>query len=147
MNDTHTADTVDAEFGEVIHCYSRAQALEDGVLIEVTQSAKAAGFCWPVALTRAAWEDCVAWTDQDNRHQTYQDESGRLWDVLWMAAWAIRQDRAPVRSEAGTELKFSLQRVPRDGTRTKARLTTLKLIAGPGDNGEPVITILMPNED
>ena len=144
MNDTHTAAT---QFGEVIYCYSRAQAIEDGVLIDVTQTAKEAGFCWPVALTRAAWEDCVAWTDQDNRRQTYQDESGRLWDVLWMAAWAIRQDRAPVRSEAGTELKFSLYRVPRGYTRTKARLATLKLIAGPGDNGEPVITILMPNED
>jgi len=29
----------------------------------------------------------------------------------------------------------------------EAELTTLKLIVGPGDQGEPVITILLPNED
>jgi hypothetical protein len=28
-----------------------------------------------------------------------------------------------------------------------AELTTLRLIVGPGDAGEPVITILLPNEE
>ena len=30
---------------------------------------------------------------------------------------------------------------------TDAVLVTLKLIVGPGDSGEPVITILLPDED
>jgi hypothetical protein len=29
----------------------------------------------------------------------------------------------------------------------RPRITTLKLVIGPGDDGEPVITILLPGED
>ena len=42
----------------VISTYSRAQALEDGVLVDAGPLAKEAGFRWPVAITAAAWEDC-----------------------------------------------------------------------------------------
>ena len=72
-------------FGEVISTYSRAQALDDGVLVDAGAMAKEAGFRWTVAITAAAWTDCVAWTDADSERQVRQDESGRLWDVLFMA--------------------------------------------------------------
>src|SRR4051812_27741843 len=42
-----------AVFGEVIFAYTRKQAIEDGVLVDVTETAKEAGFKIPVALTRA----------------------------------------------------------------------------------------------
>ncbi len=138
MNATNASTEL---FGETICRYTRAQALEDGVLIDVTEAATEAGFCWPVAITHAAWQACVEWSDNDSRRQTYQDESGRLWDVLWMAFVAIRS------ATGGTEINFQLYRVPKGGRRTKARLTTLKLISGPGDAGEPVITIMLPQED
>ncbi len=70
--------------GEVISTYTRAQALEDGVLIDAGSLAQEAGYRWPVALTTAAWEDCVAWSEADNARQVHQDEAGRLWDVLYM---------------------------------------------------------------
>ena len=129
-------------FGEVISAYTRAQALADGVLIDAGPMAREAGFRWPVAVTAAAWEDCVAWSERDCDRQTHQDQSGRLWDVLFMAAYAARAN-----AEAGPELRFELYRVSRDGRSTEAELTTLKLIVGPGDDGEPVMTILLPNED
>ncbi len=129
-------------FGEVIYRYTRAQALEDGVLVDVSNTAREAGFRWPVALSCAAWEECVAWSDEDSLRQTDQDPAGRLWDVLWMAYVAIRQ--APA---GGSELQFKLYCVPRGGKATKARLTTLKLVCGPGDEGEPVVTIMLPTED
>lgn len=129
-------------FGEVISVYTRAQALADGVLIDAGPMAREAGFRWPVAVTAAAWEDCVAWSESDSDRQTHQDQSGRLWDVLFMAAYAARAN-----AEAGSELCFELYRVPRDGHSTEAALTTLKLIVGPGDDAEPVMTILLPNED
>ena len=47
----------------------------------------------PVALTHAAWCDCVAWTEQNNRFQVHHDESGRLWDVLFMAFYVIRASK------------------------------------------------------
>ena len=129
-------------FGEVIYSYTRAQAIEDGVLIDTTEMANEAGFKWPVALTVAAWSDCVAWSDADNDRQAYQDQSGRLWDVLFMASYAIRTAK-----NSDQQLLFDLQRIARDGCSTKSQRLTLKLILGPGDDGEPVITIMLPEED
>ncbi len=93
---------------EVIHTYTRAQAIEDGILIDITETARESGFRWPVAITQAAWLDSVAWTDEDSSRQTYQDQSGRLWDVVWMAFQAIRRAR-----NNGAQLMFTLYRVPR----------------------------------
>ncbi|WP_206171518.1 DUF6573 family protein [Thiorhodococcus mannitoliphagus] len=120
---------------DVIHVYTRAQALADGVLMDVSVMAREAGFKVPVAVTAAVWSDCVAWPRED----AGQDEQGRLWDVLTMA-----------RLEAGRHgnlqvVPFKVLRVPRDGT--TPQLTQLTLHIGPGDDAEPVITILLPGED
>ena len=141
MNNSETQSLEDV-FGPVIASYSRAQAIDDGVLIDVTSMAREAGFKWPVALTHAAWCDCVAWTERDDHLQVYQDESGRLWDVLFMASYAVRAATTP-----GDRLRFSLYRVPKDGQSTEAQEVSLQLMVGPGDAGEPVVTILLPNED
>ena len=42
-------------FGEVISSYSRAQAIEDGVLVDVSSVAREAGIKFPVAMTRTVW--------------------------------------------------------------------------------------------
>jgi hypothetical protein len=94
----------------------------------------------PVAMTRAAWSDCVEWGEADNRRQAYQDEAGRLWDVVWMASQAARRGH-------GDRVSFQLYRVPRGGRGTRPRLVTLHMHIGSGDAGEPVITIMMPTED
>ncbi len=129
-------------FGPVISAYTRTQAIEDGVLIDITDTAREAGFSCPVAITDGAWNECISWTDKDSKRQVHQDQSGRLWDVVWMAFIAIRSA-----SNSGQQLLFRLYRVPRGGRKRKPRLTTLKLIAGPGDTGELVISIMLPNED
>lgn len=123
---------------EVIHCYSRSQAIEDGVLIDVSSMAREAGFQYPVALSSAAWVDCVEW-DNDNE-VAYQDESGRLWDVLWMAKDAIRRARS-----GDSRLRFVLFRVSRGNKRPS--LAHLDMVVGPGDDLEPVITIMQHGED
>jgi hypothetical protein len=69
------------EEADLIHSYTRADALRDGVLIDVSPTAREAGIRYPVALTRAAWGRCVAVPPG----VLCQDESGRLWDVLWSA--------------------------------------------------------------
>ena len=137
----HRSTDID-DFGSVVSTYTRADALSDGVLVDAGPMAQEASFKVSVALTIAAWNDCVAWTDADSDQQTCQDQSGRLWDVLMMALYRIRSTIEPANL-----LLFKLYRVPRDGESTNARETTLKLIAGPGDQGEPVITIMLPNED
>lgn len=142
MSNSSINRSTESFFGEVISTYTRAQAIEDGVLIDTGSMAQEAGFKWPVAVTSAAWADCIAWTEDDSDKQVHQDQSGRLWDVLFMASHAIRQG-----SSSGDRLLFKLYRVRRDGYSKEAILATLKLIVGPGDQGEPVITILLPDED
>ena len=44
---------------DIVHRYTRADALADGVLVDVSAVAREAGIKFPVALTRAAWERCV----------------------------------------------------------------------------------------
>lgn len=130
----------ESPLGAVIFGYSRAQAISDGVLIDVSAMAKETGFTVPVAMTSAAWTNCVEWSDKDSRRQTHQDESGRLWDVLWMAHLAAR------RAQGGT-IVFTLHRVPRGGSGRMPRKVTLHMHIGPGDATEPVITVMMSGED
>ncbi|MFJ8313995.1 MULTISPECIES: DUF6573 family protein [unclassified Streptomyces] len=132
-----------ADADEFIHVYTRAQALADGVLVAAdADSAREAGFRVPVALTSTMWGDCVAWDDSDSDRQVPQDERGRLWDVLTMCRAAIR------RSGGGdAQTTVHLRRVPRDGHTRQACPVQLVCAIGPGDQGEPVITIMQPGED
>lgn len=132
--------TVNDHFWGSIHTFSRAQAIEDGILVDVSEMAKQAGFRLPVAMTRAVWVECVEWSEVDSRRQVYQDERGRLWDVVWLAAQAARRGH-------GDRLVFQLYRVPLGGRSLRPRLVTLNLHIGPGDEPEPVVTILLPGED
>lgn len=125
-------------FGEVIYAYTRSQAIEDGELVDISSTAKEAGIRFPVAITRAAWLDCVAWPKEN---AGCQDEAGRLWDVVYMLSMAIRT------SKGGQEIRYQLHRVPNTPTATAPRLVTLKALCGPGDQAEPVITIMLPEED
>jgi hypothetical protein len=68
-----------------------------------------------------------------------QDLAGRVWDVFWMLLVAIRQ--AP----AGDTVGFAVS-VLTDGAHNRETVH-LKSICGPGDDAEPVITIMLPNED
>lgn len=123
-------------FGEVIYSYTRAQAIADGVLVDVTECAKEIGYRYPVAVTRAVWESCISWDNVNE--QTYQDESGRLYDILWMAALAAKRTK-------GSQSLFDVARIPNG--KSESSIVTLKSICGPGDTAEPVITIMLPEED
>ena len=71
--------------GVLIFSYTRAQAIADGVLVDVSKLAKEAGFRFPVAVTAAVWAECVTVPDG----VAGQDETGRLWDVLNLLRFAI----------------------------------------------------------
>ena len=128
------------EDADLIHCYTRADAIADGVLVDVTATAREAGFRVPVALTVAAWGDCVSWCDEDNAGDIYQDESGRLWDVLWMASFSARGNKDV------SQLSFVVLRIPRGSTTGEPQPVSLLMDIGPGDQGEPVVTIGFPQD-
>ena len=127
--------------GNIIYQYSRQQALSDGMLVDVSSTAREAGFTIPVAVTEAVWSRYIDWSEEDTQRQTIQDCTGRLWDVLWMLRLSIKHHTT------AAILSYRLSVVPRDGKSRKATLTTLKSIISGGDNGEPVITIMLPDED
>ena len=121
---------------EVIYAYTRAQALEDGVLIDVSSVAKEAGIKFPVAMTSTVWGEYVEVPEGVN----CQDERGRLWDILWMLRCNARR--------GGDTLFFKLYVRNHNRERLDSRdLVTLKAVCGPGDTPEPVITIMLPDED
>ena len=127
----------DNPFGPIIYAYTRAQALADGVQVDISTTAQEAGIRFPVFITRTAFDAFV--TVPPN--VTGQDEAGRLWDVVWMLRHAIRKA-----TPGQTRLPFALyvrndNRAPR----------LIKLIAECGpldlDKPEPAIIIMMPGED
>jgi hypothetical protein len=71
---------------------------------------RSAGILLPVIITPAAWELSVRWTKEDAKETgaVDQDETGRLWDVLTMAAGAARRAGANA-----VEASFTVFRVPR----------------------------------
>jgi hypothetical protein len=105
------------------------------VLIDVSATAREAGITYPVALTWAVWARCVSVP----HGVECQDEAGRLWDVLYLLACAIR------RGAGGPEVRFGVhvRNHDREGT---PPLVRLKAVCGPGDQGEPVITVMFPGE-
>jgi hypothetical protein len=124
------------EEADPIYRYSRADALRDGVLIDVSTVAREAGIRYPVALTCAAWGRCVAVPPGVE----CQDETGRLWDVLFLLRLAAG------RSDGGPEVRFGVH-VRNDNRERTPPLVRLKALCGPGDAGEPVVTVMFPGED
>ncbi len=128
-------------FGEPIHAYSRAQALADGVLVDVTREASpaemAGGFSVPVAVTAALWESIEAIPAS---LAGIADVRGRLHDVMWMAACAAR--RAGLFRTSGS----CAFRVHLPVSSSAMQLQGLVVHLGPGDAGEPVATIGHPED-
>lgn len=122
-------------FGEVIHAYTRAQAIEDGFLVDVSEQASSktgfmGGFTVPVAITDAVHADIERFNPRG-----LQDYRGRLHDVLWMASLAVRRACGESQCLFGVIMQVG---------RTKRQV--YKIVMGPGDDAEPVITIMKREE-
>lgn len=141
-----TGDTTGAGFwddAEIISSYSRAQAIEDGVLVDLDQgeigrAAREAGIRHPVAMTASAFGRYVALTpcaeDMGN------DIVGRAWDVFYMFVLAVK--RAPAGGSDTIQFPFYCVVDRREPERC-----VLKATIGPGDDAEPVITFMEIDED
>ena len=123
----------------IIFQYTRAQALEDGMLVDLTEWAKETGFKIPVACTRAVWEGYIV--PPAATRCRGQCERGRAHDLLWMLFNAIRWSRGGDRVHFQVSFLGSAEK---PGRRVTAEFQS---ICGPGDHGEPVVTILLPDED
>ena len=88
---THPQDLTEI-FGQPIYTYTRAQAVADGLQVEVTKTAAEAGIRFPMFITRAVYDAYVTVP----AGVTGQDEAGRLWDLVWMTRFAIIRSRPGV---------------------------------------------------
>ena len=123
---------------EIISTYSRAEAIRDGALVDVSETAREAGITVPVAMTQALHAEAVAW-NVENR--AGQDEAGRLWDVLTMTRYTIARARGAERAAV------TVLRVPNTARALTPRPLEFTAHIGPGDNWEPVLTLMLPHED
>jgi hypothetical protein len=130
------ADGITA-FGDVVYSYTRAQAVADGVQVEVTKTAQEAGIRFPVFLTRTVFDAYVAVPP----NVSGQDEAGRLWDIVWMTRFAI------LRAKPGVD-RIPVALYVRNDNRA-AKLVKLIAQCGPVDIDDPgpAITVMMPDED
>ena len=124
------------ESWNVVYSYSRAQAIADGVLVDVTEEAKAIGFKLHTVVTDHLFHGYVeppAGLDGEG-----QSVTGRLHDLMVLALFAARK---AVNTDRVT-FKVDFLMAP-------GRKETIEVIAhiGPGDHGEPVLTIMLPEDD
>ncbi len=116
-------------FGEAIYSYSRAQAIEDGVLVDLSEvDSIKQHWKHPFACTSAVWDIIEAALEIAG-----QDVSGICHDIATMAKLAIR---------TGGDTDQTRFRVI-----ITARTHELKLHIGPGDTPAPVLTLMLPYED
>ena len=147
---------------KVISAYSRAQAIEDGVLVDCTQPPfdelnRNVGIKVHVAMTVEAFHSYVhpvggcfpvKTTQQGNDWQLGQHSpqlppgqtiTGRYWDIVWMLRFAMRNQLEE------SCVFFDLRVVPNEGGNPK--LAKLKCVAGPDDEGDVCLTIMLPDQD
>lgn len=113
-------------FGEPISVYTRAQAIEDGVLVDVTEKSTEAGFRFNTCVTAAVWSDL------SNNLGAGESTMGRLWDLLMIAKVAARGAR-------GDRVEFQVK--------IGRKLNDYWMHIGPGDTPHPVMTIMQQGED
>ena len=110
---------------ELIFAYTRRQAIEDGVLVDVTETATEAGFVLPVAVTAGR---LVRLHPPPRRNE----RTGRGRAALGRAHDAPLRDTEGERREPG---RFRRARAERQhGTPPLVRLYA---VCGPGDEAEP----------
>lgn len=128
-------------FGEPIHTYTRKQAIEDGVLVEFTDpesdTAEVCAQHYPgrsIACTAAVFETMRRAVENK---RFCNDYAGVLHDMLWMS----RVHKTRIIDPYTCEFTVIITGAGRK------RLYTFKIVGGPGDHGEPVATIMLPEED
>jgi hypothetical protein len=133
-------------FGPMIASYTRRQAIDDGVLVDLMQGQTAelvrqAGFRLPIAMTATAYGEAVSHVGGDVAAALPAGQSiaGRMWDLLMVLHAAIRKARPGV-----DRVHFRLLVDDGGGHRRTVRLWCQ---VGPGDDAEPVMTVMLEGED
>jgi len=78
---------------EIVSTYTRAEAVRDGIQVAVPKEiSREAGILHPVFLTRSVYDKYV----RVPQGMDYQNEDGRLWDILYIFAMQARNSNSSV---------------------------------------------------
>ena len=148
----------------MISVYTRQQAIEDGILVDCEQAPMGELHTqllkWPLAMTASAFHRYVWPMDEEANLPPDQSLEGRFWDVIWMFHAAVK-GKVSARRIDPCNLLFDFYCIVADpapcsneriDTTARSgpegmRQVTLKAVCGPGDDGEPVMTFMLPEED
>lgn len=119
---------------EIVSIYTRREAIQDGALMDVSDVATEAGFNFPVAITSAVHS--ILETSAKKCGETID---WPIWDLLTMLKFNIGKNKDSDR------INFKACFYSPEAKK-KIDMDFYSLI-GPGDDAEPVITIMLPNED
>jgi len=126
-------------WGQVVSTYTREDAIEDGVLFDVSDLAKEAGFKIPVAITAGVKNLCTPDKDAEGHGQSY---NGRIWDVLAVARFnALKEQNTDT-----IYFQVRVQQATVDQTYDRDYKLWMK-ITPEGRNHQPVLTIMLHSED
>lgn len=124
-------------FGEPVNIYTRAQAIEDGVLVDISDYGSEMGLKYPSAVTNTLYEKYL---NADNILKEYgQSTKGRILDMLTMFVLAVKNAKTDTDTIIFKTIFFN-----RD---LQEELVKIKCIIGPGDDPKPVFTFMFPEED
>jgi hypothetical protein len=116
-------------------CGADPQGIKEPVLVDVTETAKRAGIKFSVAITPAAWSQCVEVPECVQG----QDEQSRLWDMLQTLRHAITKECRKFAEP------LAFQFMVTDGGQ-QAHRVMLRALWISTDETEPVVTVMLPNE-
>ena len=114
--------------------YTRKQAIEAGVLVDLTPMAEQVAIAIPVAASYLVWSRLLVPTDEG---ESYRAAEARLWSTL---------DELKVTIDAlGNQTPIWFRSVLAVSTGRKMYL--VKAVCGVEDNSLPAITLMLPEED
>ena len=115
--------------GDLVFSYTRKQAIDDGVLIDITEIAKHYGFIVPVAMNVSTYHECFM--------DDGELDEEMLRDYLCLLLMNINLGRFADGRKDLVEIFFEGKR--------KQRFKIWNHV-GPGDEGEAVMTICFPQD-
>jgi hypothetical protein len=123
---------------DLISVYTRAQAIEDGVLVDATISDLAEvsrqHYKYPIAMT----SEVFTIMQRSVKNRRYCNDYRGVWhDILWMSKRNVISRPDP------TTVLFTVK-ITGAGRR---QLYTFKMVCGPGDDSSPVLTLMLPEQD
>ena len=123
---------------KLICCYTRQKAIDDGIMVDVSNFVSDFGFIVPVAITNNLF---VRYIQPTNKvAESGQTSESRMIDLL--VVMMIKLFQRPNTERLAFNVTFDVE----SEERIESKLVQILAVIGQGDAGEPVLTIMLPED-